>query len=204
MGPLLDPVTTRSDKRACGKPLLTDHDKQATENREPANEMNEEDPTKGIPVWLQPFTVYSEDLERCVRTFPLKEWTQIRSARCPKPHGKREISDMNEDLGNHSKDQLYYLTHWLDISQNSEKNKANSHQFGKKLFIITRNFIGYALFAGGIWEKKILITDIEELEKRWSIKKGISAPKYISKDRMRKKSWEPKKMENLYFLWQMA
>ena len=67
--PLLDPVTTRSDKHACGKPLLTDHDKQATENREPANEMNEEDPTKGIPVWLQPFTVYPEDLERCVRTF---------------------------------------------------------------------------------------------------------------------------------------
>ena len=102
---------------------------------------------------------------------PLKEWNQIRSARCPKPHGKREISDMNEDLGNHSKDQLYYLTHWLDISQNSEKNKAKIHQFGKKLIIVTRNFIGYALFAGGIWEKYILITDIEELEKkRWSIK----------------------------------
>ena len=32
-------------------------------NREPANEMNEEDPTEGIPVWLQPFTVNLEDLE---------------------------------------------------------------------------------------------------------------------------------------------
>ena len=60
---LLDPVATRSDKHACGKPILTDHHKQATENREPANEMNKEDPTQGIPVWLQPFTVNLEDLE---------------------------------------------------------------------------------------------------------------------------------------------
>ena len=43
--------------------MLTDHDKQDTGNREPANEMNKEDPTQGIPVWLQPFTVNLEDLE---------------------------------------------------------------------------------------------------------------------------------------------
>ena len=42
--------------------MLTDHDKQATGNREPANEMNKEDPTQGILVWLQPFTVNLEDL----------------------------------------------------------------------------------------------------------------------------------------------
>ena len=65
---LLDPVMTRSDKHACGKPMLTDHDKQATGNREPANEMNKEDPTQGIPVWSQPFTVNLENLERCART----------------------------------------------------------------------------------------------------------------------------------------
>ena len=46
--------------------MLTDHDTQATENREPANEMNKEDPTQGIPVWLQPFTVNLEDLEALV------------------------------------------------------------------------------------------------------------------------------------------
>ena len=40
------------------KTMLTDHDKQATENREPADEMNKEDPTQGLPVWLQPFTVH--------------------------------------------------------------------------------------------------------------------------------------------------
>ena len=54
-GKLSDPVQTRSDKHACGKPMLTDHGKQATRNREPANEMNKEDPTQGILVWLQPF-----------------------------------------------------------------------------------------------------------------------------------------------------
>ena len=43
--------------------MLTDHDKQATGNREPANEMNKEDPTQGIPFWLQPFTFNLEDLE---------------------------------------------------------------------------------------------------------------------------------------------
>ena len=32
-------------------------------NREPANEMNKEDPTQGIIVWLQPFAVNLEDLE---------------------------------------------------------------------------------------------------------------------------------------------
>ena len=77
-GTLSDPVTTRSDKHACGKPMLTDHDKQATENREPANEMNKEDPTQGIPVWLQPFTVNLEDLEAQCSHIPLKERSQIR------------------------------------------------------------------------------------------------------------------------------
>ena len=42
---------------------MTDHDQQTKGHREPANEMNKEDPTQGIPVWLQPFTVNLEDLE---------------------------------------------------------------------------------------------------------------------------------------------
>ena len=64
LGTLSDPVTTRSDKHACGKPMLIDHDKQATGNREPANEMSKEDPTQGIPVWSDNL----EDLEKCART----------------------------------------------------------------------------------------------------------------------------------------
>ena len=51
LGTLPDPVTTRSDKHACGKPMLTDPDKQATENREPADGMDKGDPTQDIS-WL--------------------------------------------------------------------------------------------------------------------------------------------------------
>ena len=36
LGTLSDPVATRSDKHACGKPMLTDPDKQATGNHGPA------------------------------------------------------------------------------------------------------------------------------------------------------------------------
>ena len=68
LGTISNPVTTRSDKHACRKPTLTDPDKQATGNREPTHEkfldeMNKEDPTQGIPDWLQPFTDNLEDLE---------------------------------------------------------------------------------------------------------------------------------------------
>ena len=50
LGSSSDPVQTRSDKHACGKPMLTDHDKQATGNREPANEMvsQNSDPKKSV------------------------------------------------------------------------------------------------------------------------------------------------------------
>ena len=61
-----DPVTTLSDKHACGKPMQTDLDKQATGKPWTSTqkyEMNKEDPTQGILVWLQPFTVNLEDLE---------------------------------------------------------------------------------------------------------------------------------------------
>ena len=47
-----DPMTTRSAKHACRKPMQTNPDKQASESRGPAHtedEMDEEDPTQGIP-----------------------------------------------------------------------------------------------------------------------------------------------------------
>ena len=63
-----DPVTARSDNHACGKQMLTDPDKQATRNREPAykkflDETDKGDPTQGSLDWLQPFTDNLEDLE---------------------------------------------------------------------------------------------------------------------------------------------
>ena len=79
-----DPMTTRSAKHACGKPMQTNPDKQASGNRGSAHkedEMNEEDPTQGIPDWSQPFTDNLQDLETHV----------------PAHSSEREISDSEGD-----------------------------------------------------------------------------------------------------------
>ena len=79
-----DPMTTRRVKHACGKPMQTNPDMQASGSRGLAhteNEMDEEDPTQGIPDWLQPFTENLEDLETHVPAHP----------------SEREISDSEGD-----------------------------------------------------------------------------------------------------------
>ena len=42
------------------------------------------------------------------------------------------------------------------------KDQSRIHQFGKK--VLPGLFLGYALYAGGIWKGDVLIADIEELE----------------------------------------
>ena len=42
------------------------------------------------------------------------------------------------------------------------KDQSRIHQFGKK--VLPRLFLGYALYAGGIWKGDALIADLEELE----------------------------------------
>ena len=44
----------------------------------------------------------------------------------------------------------------------SAKDQSRIHQFGKK--VLLGLFLGYALYAGGIWKGDVLIADIEELE----------------------------------------
>ena len=44
----------------------------------------------------------------------------------------------------------------------SAKDQLRIHQFGKKVF--PGLFLGYALYAGGIWKGDVLIADLEELE----------------------------------------
>ena len=46
----------------------------------------------------------------------------------------------------------------------SAKDQSRIHQFGKK--VLPGLFLGYALYAGGIWKGDILVADIEELETR--------------------------------------
>ena len=42
------------------------------------------------------------------------------------------------------------------------KDQSSIHQFGKK--VLPGLFLGYALYAGGIWKGDELIADLEELE----------------------------------------
>ena len=43
----------------------------------------------------------------------------------------------------------------------SAKDQSRIHQFGKK--VLPGLFLGYALYAGGIWKDDVLVADIEEL-----------------------------------------
>ena len=45
----------------------------------------------------------------------------------------------------------------------SAKDQSRIHQFGKK--VLPGLFLGYALYAGGIWKGDILVAQNEELEK---------------------------------------
>ena len=42
------------------------------------------------------------------------------------------------------------------------KDQSRIHQFGKK--VLPGSFLGYALYAGGLWKGDVLIADLEELE----------------------------------------
>ena len=42
------------------------------------------------------------------------------------------------------------------------KDESRIHQFGKK--VVPGLFLGYALYAGGIWKGDVLVADLEELE----------------------------------------
>ena len=69
---------------------------------------------------------------------------------------------MKDVLGNHLKDLLFHLVHWVEYYPISEKDQSRIHQFGKK--VLPGLFLGYALYAGGIWKGDVLIADLEELE----------------------------------------
>ena len=60
--------------------MQRDPDKPASGNRGSVNkdEMDKEDPTQGIPDWLQPFAESRETWRRMCPHIPLKERTQIR------------------------------------------------------------------------------------------------------------------------------
>ena len=76
----------------------------------------------------------------------------------------------------------------------SAKDQSRIHQFGKK--VLPGLFLGYALYAEGIWKGDILVADIEELE-------TMDASEIYSKRLNAKEVIFPKKKENLFFQPQM-
>ena len=65
-------------------------------------------------------------------------------------------------LENQLNDRSFRLVHWLSVTLFLRKTSQESHQFGKK--VVPGLFLGYVLYAGGIWKGNILVADIEELE----------------------------------------
>ena len=50
----------------------------------------------------------------------------------------------------------------VEYHPKTAKDQSRIHQFGKK--VLLGLFLGYALYAGGIWKGDVLIADLEELE----------------------------------------
>ena len=59
------------------------------------------------------------------------------------------------------------------------KDQSRIHQFGKK--VLPGLFLGYALYAEGIWKGDILVADLEELETM------DASENLLKKDSMRKR-----------------
>ena len=73
-----------------------------------------------------------------------------------------------EDLGKHSvytqfpKDRNCEICKRTEYHPITAKDQSRIHQFGKK--VSPGLFLGYALYAGGIWNGDVLVADLEELE----------------------------------------
>ena len=72
--------------------------------------------------------------------------------------GKPRLRDV---LGNHVKDQLFHLVHWLSITLSLRKTSQESINLERK--VLPGLFLGYALYAGRMWKGDILVADLEEL-----------------------------------------
>ena len=73
--------------------------------------------------------------------------------------GRRPLNDV---LGNHFKGPIIPFGSLVEYYPISAKDQSRIHQFGKK--VLPGLFLGYALYAGGIWKGDVLVADIGELE----------------------------------------
>ena len=73
--------------------------------------------------------------------------------------GRRLMKDV---LGNNLKGPIIPFGSLVEYHPRTAKDQSRIHQFGKK--VLPGLFLGYALYAGGIWKGDVLIADLEELE----------------------------------------
>ena len=69
---------------------------------------------------------------------------------------------MKDVLDNHLKDRLFPFGSLVEYHPTTANHQSRIHQFGKK--VLPGLFLGYALYARGIWKGDVLIADLEELE----------------------------------------
>ena len=82
----------------------------------------------------------------------------------------RNIEDLFSDgktpyerrLGKPLKGPIIPFGSLVEYYPTSARDQSRIHQFGKK--VLPGLFLGYTLYAGGIWKGDILVADIEELE----------------------------------------
>ena len=115
LGQFSDPVTTRSDKHACGKPMLTDPDKQAAGNREPTCEKFFRRDVQGGSNARYSWLVTARHM-RSLNS--LKEFTRIRKVRLRRVKTKKRKHNVHAYLPQIPKE--IYSTNrrdwWLDNS----------------------------------------------------------------------------------------
>ena len=104
-----------------------------------------------------------------------------------RPH-KRDV------LGNIFKGPIIPFGSLVEYYPISAKDQSRIHQFGKK--VLPGLFLGYALYAVGIWKGDIMVADLEELE-------TMDASEIYAKRLNAKEVIFLPKMENSYFQSQM-
>ena len=90
------------------------------------------------------------------------QWNAIAICEMSKTSWQTGKLLMKEDLGNHSKDQLFHSEHQWNTFQTQRESK---HEFINFVRMYYQGFFqGYALIAGRLCKGDILIADIEEFE----------------------------------------
>ena len=86
-------------------------------------------------------------------------YTYLRNIQFSCLMGRLHVKDV---LGNHFQGPMIPFGSLVEYHPVTAKDQSRIHQFGKK--VLPGLFLGYALYAGGIWKGDVLVADLEELE----------------------------------------